>query len=65
MVSEAADQGTMAPDASLHLSVIERPYKEGEDALEAIAADQINCFLLASAYVWVQHNLRHWELSNN
>jgi hypothetical protein len=42
-VSEATDQGTMAPELSLHLRVIERPYRDGEDALEAIAADQINC----------------------
>lgn len=42
MVSDAADQGTIAPDVSLHFRVIERPYKVGEDAFEAIAADQIN-----------------------
>lgn len=42
MASEAVDQGTMAPDGSLHFSVIERPYREGEDAFDAIAADHIN-----------------------
>jgi len=42
VVSDAADQGTIAPDVSLHFRVIERPYKVGEDAFEAIAADQIN-----------------------
>jgi len=41
-VSLAADHGTITPDASLHLKVIERPYNDGEDALDAIAADQIN-----------------------
>lgn len=43
VVSEAAAQGTTAPDASLHFRVIERPYNDGEDALDATAADQINC----------------------
>ncbi len=42
VVSDAADQGTIAPDVSLHFNVIDRPYKVGDDALEAIAADQIN-----------------------
>ena len=42
VVSDAADQGTMAPDVSLHFNVIERPYRLGEDALDAIAADHIN-----------------------
>lgn len=36
------DHGTMAPDASLHLSTGDRPYNDGEDALDAIAADQIS-----------------------
>jgi hypothetical protein len=42
-VSDATDHGTMAPEASLHRRIIERPYRDGEDALEAIAADHINC----------------------
>ena len=42
VVSEAAAQGTTAPEASLHFKVIERPYNDGDDALDAIAADQIN-----------------------
>lgn len=41
-MSVAADQGIMAPELSLHFSVMARPYKVGEDALEATAADQIN-----------------------
>ncbi len=49
MVSEAADQGTMTPDESLHFSVIERPYRDGEDTLDATAADQINYSLSAVA----------------
>jgi hypothetical protein len=42
VVSDAADQGTMAPDVSLHFKTIERPYSVGEAALEATAADHIN-----------------------
>ncbi len=42
-MSVAADHGTMAPEVSLHLRVMERPYNDGEEALDAIAADQINC----------------------
>lgn len=41
-MSDATDHGTTAPEVSLHLRVIERPYRDGEEALEAIAADQIN-----------------------
>jgi hypothetical protein len=44
VVSEAAAQGTTAPELSLHFRIIERPYNEGDDALDAIAADQINCY---------------------
>lgn len=42
VVSEAAAHGTTAPEASLHFKVIDRPYKEGDDALDAMAADQIS-----------------------
>jgi hypothetical protein len=42
VVSDAAAQGTTAPEASLHFKVMERPYKDGDDALDAMAADQIN-----------------------
>lgn len=42
VVSDAADQGTIAPEVSLHLRVMERPYRVGEEAFEAIAADQIS-----------------------
>lgn len=41
-MSEAVDHGTIAPDESLHLKVIDRPYNDGDEALDAIAADQIN-----------------------
>lgn len=46
-MSVAADQGTIAPEASLHLRVIDRPYMDGEDALDAMAADQITYAKLA------------------
>lgn len=42
VVSLAADHGTIAPELSLHFNVTGRPYNEGDDALEANAADQIN-----------------------
>ena len=39
----ATGQGMISPElGSLHLKVIERPYRDGEDAFEAIAADHIN-----------------------
>ena len=42
VVSVAADHWTIAPELSLHLSVAGRPYRDGDDALEANAADQIS-----------------------
>lgn len=42
MVSVAAAQGTIAPELSLHFKVTNRPYRDGDEALDAIAADQIN-----------------------
>ena len=42
IVSEAADQGTMAPDESLHFRVMDLPYRDGDEALDATVADQIN-----------------------
>lgn len=40
----AGAQGTMLPWASLHKIVaLERPYRDGEEALEATAAVQISC----------------------
>lgn len=54
MVSVAADHGTMAPDASLHLNVIERPYRDGENALEATAADHIS-YAVVSFNIHVNH----------
>jgi hypothetical protein len=48
VVSVATDHGIIAPVLSLHFRVIDRPYRVGEEALDAIAADQINYFVLRS-----------------
>jgi hypothetical protein len=53
VVSLAADHGTIAPELSLHFRVTGRPYNEGVDALEANAADQINCKKLALVILFV------------
>ena len=43
-MSAAVDQGTMAPVESLHLRWMGLPYRDGEGAFEAMAADQISTF---------------------
>jgi len=43
-LGDATGQGMISLELmSLHFKVIERPYNDGEDAFEAIAADHINC----------------------
>lgn len=62
----AVDHVTMAPEVSLHFKVIDFPYKDGEEAFEAIAADQINCVILANSLFMTKYpNLPHWGQSGN
>jgi hypothetical protein len=51
-VSVAVGQGTMAPEGSLHFKVMDFPYMEGDDALDARAADHMSCVTLASPLLY-------------